>query len=159
MHSIQSVLIESLNYLKSSTRTPKTIPSTNNSPSYNILISVVFFIAHCERWTEKGRDWASALDFFEEITYRTDEWTRQLLRLKSWLISGNPEEWMEFRRLWWPVVVFKCGYFFHLFGFYCLLVQYLLFFEKLLFFSSLSLMTFEWQVDVYRKLLCKVTLP
>ena len=58
----------------------------------------VFF--HCERWTVKERDCASASRSFEEITYRTGEWTRQLLRLKSSVISGNPEQWMEFRRLW-----------------------------------------------------------
>ena len=45
---------------------------------------------HCEGWTVKGRDCASALHSFNEITYQTDEWTKQLLRLKSWVISGNP---------------------------------------------------------------------
>ena len=29
------------------------------------------------------------------LHYRTDEWSKQLLRLKSWVISGNPEQWME----------------------------------------------------------------
>ena len=97
---------------------------------------------HCEGWIVKGRDCASALQSFKEITYRTDEWTRQFLRLKSWVIYGNPEQWMEFCRLWWTVIVFKCSYLFHLFDFYCLLVQYLLFFWKITFyFCSLSLMT------------------
>ena len=72
-----------------------------------------------ERWTVKGRDCASALLSFKEITYRTDEWTKQLLRLKSWVISGSPEQWMEFHRLWWTLIVFKCSYLFHLFDFYC----------------------------------------
>ena len=62
----------------------------------------------CEGWTVKGRDCASVLQFFNEITYQTDEWTKQLLLLKSWVISGKPERWMEIRRLWWPVIVFKC---------------------------------------------------
>ena len=44
---------------------------------------------HYERWTVKRRDCASALASFKEITYRTDEWTKQLLRLKSWVISGS----------------------------------------------------------------------
>ena len=87
----------------------------------------------CERWAVQGRDCVSAFHSFKEITYRTDESTRQLLRLKSWVISGNPGQWMEFHRLWWTVVVFKCSYLFHLFDFYCLLVQNLLFFEFLLF--------------------------
>ena len=52
----------------------------------------------------------------------TDEWTKQLLRLKSWVISGSPEQWMELHLLWWTVIVSKCSYLFHLFDFYCLLV-------------------------------------
>ena len=47
---------------------------------------------HYERWKVKGRDCASALQSFKEITYRTDEWTKQLLRLKSWVISGSLEQ-------------------------------------------------------------------
>ena len=78
---------------------------------------------HCERWTVKGKDCASALHSFKEIIYRTDEWTKQLQRLMSWVISGNPEQWMELRRLWWTVIVFRCSFFFHLFDFYWLLVQ------------------------------------
>ena len=68
----------------------------------------------CEGWTVKRSDCASALHSFNEITYQTDEWTKQLLRLKSWVISGNPERWMEFRRLWWTVIVFKCSQLLHL---------------------------------------------
>ena len=79
---------------------------------------------HCGGWTVEGKDRASALHSSNEITYQTDETRKQLLRLKSWVISGNPEQWMEFRRLWRTVVVFKCGHLFHLFGFYCLLVHY-----------------------------------
>ena len=92
----------------------------------------------CEGWTVKGRDCASAMHSFNEITYQTDEWTKQLLRLKSWVISGNPEWWTEFRRLWWTIIVFKCSHVLHLFDFYCLLVQNLLFlFENLLFLFTL----------------------
>ena len=91
----------------------------------------------CERWTVKGRDCAPDLHSFNEITYQTVEWTKQLLRLKKWVISGNPQRWMEFRRLWWTVIVFKCSHLFHLFDFYCLLVQHLLFFRKFLLFCSL----------------------
>ena len=47
---------------------------------------------HCKRWTVKGRDCASALHSFKEITYRMDKWTKQLLQLKSWVISGNPQQ-------------------------------------------------------------------
>ena len=95
---------------------------------------------HYERWTVKRRDCASALHSFKEITYRTDEWTKQLLRLKSWVIFGSPEQWMELHPLWWTVIVSKCSYLFQLFDFYCLLVQYLLFFENL-HFCFFSLMT------------------
>ena len=92
---------------------------------------------HCEGWTVKGRDCASALHSFNEIIYQTDKWTKQLLRLKSWVISRKPERWMDFCRLWWTVIAFKCSHLFHLFDFYCLLVQYLLFLRKFVFFCSL----------------------
>ena len=91
----------------------------------------------CEGWTVKGKDCASTLHSFNEITYQTDEWTKQLLRLKSWVIFGNPERWMDFLRLWWTVIVIKCSHLFHLFDFYCLLVPYLLFFEVLTFLFTL----------------------
>ena len=103
---------------------------------------------HCEGWTVKGRVCASALHPFNEITYQTDEWTKQLLRLKSWVISGNPEWWMEFRRLWGTVIVFKCNHLFHLFDFYPLYVQYLLFFQKFTFFVPFD--DFEWEVKLQR---------
>ena len=85
----------------------------------------------CEQWTVKLRD----LHSFKGITYRTDERTKQFPRLKSWVISGNPQQWMEFRRLWWTVIFFKCSYLLQLFDFYCLLVQYLLFYWKVTFCS------------------------
>ena len=94
---------------------------------------------HCEQWTVKWRDCASDLHSFWEITYRMNEWTKQLLRLKSSMISGNLEQWMELRRLWWTVIVFKKSYLFHLFDLYCFLVQYSFFLENLL-FCSLSMM-------------------
>ena len=99
---------------------------------------------HCERWTVKGRDCASALQSFKEVTYRTDERTKQLLRLKSWVISGSQEQWMELHRLWRTVIVSKCSYLFHLFDFYFLLAQFLLFFRNFTFFS-LFLMTLSEQ--------------
>ena len=92
---------------------------------------------------------------FFQITYRTDEWTKQLLRLKTWVISGSPEQWMEFHRLWSTVIVFKCSYLFQLFDFYCLMVRYLLFSENLLF----SFLWWLWGVKAHWQLLCKVTLP
>ena len=113
---------------------------------------------HCEPSTVKGRDCASALDFFKEITYRTDEWTKQLLRLKTWVNSGIPEQGVDFRRLWWTVIVFKCSYFFQLYDFYCLLIQYYFFSRKLTFFCS-----FLWwlwvRCKIHRQLSCNVTFP
>ena len=96
---------------------------------------------HCEGWTVKWRNCASALHSFNEITYQADEWRKQLLRLKNWLISGNPEQWMEFYSLWWTVIAFKCSCLLQLFDFFCLLEQHLLFFLKFTFSCSLSLMT------------------
>ena len=104
--------------------------STANQQLANLEQTQIRCSLHCERWTGKGRDCVSALHSFEEITYRTEEWTKQLLRLKKWAVSGNPEQWMEFRRLWWTVIVFKRSHLFHLFDFYCLLVQKLLFIWK-----------------------------
>ena len=120
--------------------------STLNQTLNNLEQTHIRCSLHCERWTVKGRDCASALlSFKEEITYRTDERTKQLLRLKSWVISGSQERWMELHRLWWTVIVSKCSYLFHLFDFYCLLMQLLLFYFENLPFCSLSLMTLSEQ--------------
>ena len=108
--------------------------STLNQQLNNLEQTHIRWSLHCQRLTVKGRDCASALHSFKEFTYRTDEWMKQLLTLKSWVISGSPEQWMEFQRLWWTVIVFKCSYLFQLFDFYCLLVQYLLFTRKFTFF-------------------------
>ena len=131
--------------------------STLNQQLTNLEQTHIQCSLHCERWTVKGNDCASALRSFKEITYRTDEWTKQMLRLKSWVISGSPEQWMEFRRLWWTVIAFKCSYLFQLFDFYCLLVQYLFFFENLL-FLFLFFHDFEWEVKVHWQPLGNVTL-
>ena len=112
--------------------------STLNHQLTNLEQTLIQCFLHCERWTVKRRDYASALHFFREITYRTDEWTKQLLRLKSWVKSGNPEQWMEFRRLWWTVIVFKYNFLFHLFDIVCWF-NICCFFENFL-FCSLSLM-------------------
>ena len=110
--------------------------STHNQQLTNLKQTHIQCSLHCERWTVKRKDCASALRSFKEITYRTDEWKKQLLRLKSWVISGSPEQWIELRRLWWTVIAFKCSYLFQLFDFYCLLVQNLFFFLKIYCFVS-----------------------
>ena len=109
---------------------------------------------HCERWTVKRRDCASALPSFKEITYRTEEWTKQLLRLKSWVISGSLEQWMEFHvcdELWLSLSVAIC--------FSCLnfIVCWCIIFFKI-FFLFPFVDNFEWEVKINRQLLCKVTL-
>ena len=96
--------------------------STLNQQLNNLEQTHIWWSLHYQRWTVKGRDCASVLHSFKEITYRTDEWTKQLLRLKSWVIFGSPEQWMELHFLWGTVIVSKCSYLFHLFDFYCLLV-------------------------------------
>ena len=87
----------------------------------------------CERRTVRGRDCALHSDSFRKITYQTDDWRKQLLRLNSWVTFGSLEQWLEFQRLWWTVVVFKCTCLFQSLDFYCLLVHYLLFSGKKLF--------------------------
>ena len=96
--------------------------STLNQQLNNLEQTHIQGSLHYERWTVKGRDCASALHFFKELTYRTDEWTKQLLRLKSWVISGSPEQWMELHLLWWTVIVSRWSYLFHLFDFYWFLL-------------------------------------
>ena len=73
----------------------------------------------------KGRGCASALHVFKRITHRRDVWTKQVLRLKSWVIVGSSDQWMEFLRFCWTVCLsfFLFGFLFSLFHFYCLLVQ------------------------------------
>ena len=122
--------------------------STLNQQLTNLEQTHIRCSPPCDGWTVKGRDCASALHSFNEITYQTDEWTKQLLRLKSWVISQNPERWMEFRRLWRTVIVFKCSHLFHLFDFYCLLVQHLLFFRKFTLFVHFH--DVEWEVKLHR---------
>ena len=131
--------------------------STLNQQLNNLEQSHTRCSLHYEWWTVKRRDCASALHLFKEITYRTGEWTKQLLRLKSWVIFGSPEQWMELHRLWWTVIVSKCSYLFHLFDFYCLLVKFLLFFRKFTFLFPFF-DDFEWAIKVHCHFLCKVTL-
>ena len=57
--------------------------STLNQQLINLEQTHIRCSFHCERWTVKGRDCASALRSFKEITYRTDEWTKQLQRLND----------------------------------------------------------------------------
>ena len=40
----------------------------------------------------EGKYWASALHCFKNITYRTDEWMKQLLQLKNFVIAGSSEQ-------------------------------------------------------------------
>ena len=91
--------------------------STLNQQLTNIQQTHIRCSLQYKWWTVKGKDCASTLHSFNRITYQTDEWTKQLLRLNSWMISGNPEQWMEIRRLWWTVIVLKCSYLLHLFDF------------------------------------------
>ena len=99
--------------------------STLNQQLTNLEQTHIQCSLHCEVWTVKRRDCASALHSLNEITYQTDEWTKPLLRLQNWVGSGNPEKGMEFHRLWWTVIVLKCNYLLQLFDFYCLLEQFL----------------------------------
>ena len=96
--------------------------STLNQQLNNLEQTHIRCSVHYEWWTVKGRYCVSVLHSFKEIIYRMDEGTKQLLRLKSWVISGGPEQWMELNFLWWTVIVSKCSYLIHLFDFYCLLV-------------------------------------
>ena len=69
--------------------------STLNQQLNNLEQTQIRCSLHYEQWTVKRRDCASALHSFEENTNRTDEWTKQLLRLKSWVISGSRQQRME----------------------------------------------------------------
>ena len=94
----------------------------------------------------KKRDCASALHSFKEITYRTDERTKPLLRLKGWLICGSPEQWMELHRLWWTLIVSKCSYLFQKTCLISIVCWWnICCFSKSYLFCSLSLMTLSEQ--------------
>ena len=86
--------------------------STLKQQPNNLKQTYFRFSLHCEQWTVEGSDCKSALHFFRRTTNRTDKCRKHLLRMECWVISGSPERWMEFRRLWWSVVVFRCSYFF-----------------------------------------------
>ena len=138
-HTIYSTRFQQLLF-HSTTLMIETICQINtlNQQLTNIEQTHIRCSLHCGGWTVEGKDCASALHSFNEITYQTDEWMKQLLRLKSWVISENPEQLMEFRRLRWNVIVFKCSYLLQLFDFYCLLEQYLLtFFENFVLLFSI----------------------
>ena len=60
--------------------------STRNHQLTNLAQTHIRGSLHCERWTVKRRDYASVLHSFNGVTYQTDEWTKQLLRLKSWVL-------------------------------------------------------------------------
>ena len=66
--------------------------STRNQQLTNLEETHIRCSLHCDECTVKGRHCASALHSFNEITYQTDEWTKQLLRLKSWVTSENPQQ-------------------------------------------------------------------
>ena len=66
--------------------------STLNQQLTNLEQTHIRCSLHCEQWTVKGTNSASVLHSFKEITYRTDEWTKQLLRLKSWVISRGQDK-------------------------------------------------------------------
>ena len=131
--------------------------STLNHQITNLDQTQIRCSLHCEWWTVKWRDCASALHSFREFTYRTDVWTKQLLRLKSSVITGNPEQWMEFRRLLWNVIVNKYSYLFHLFDLHCLLVQFSVCFWNFPFLFPFF-DEFVWEAKVHWQLLGKVTL-
>ena len=83
--------------------------STLNHQFSNLERTHIRCALQCEQCTVKARDSASALHPFNETNHPTVEWTEQLLRLKSWEFSANLERRIEFRRLWWTVIVFKCS--------------------------------------------------
>ena len=97
--------------------------STFKQQFTNLQQTYIRWSLHCERWTVKRKDCSSVLHSFRKITYRRDDWGKQLLLLKNWVIPGSLEQWMEVHHLWWHVVVFKCSSLVWLFDFYCLLVR------------------------------------
>ena len=126
--------------------------STLNQQLTNLEQTHIRCPLHCERWTVKGKDYALAMRSSKEITYRTDEWTKQLLRLKSWVISESPEQWMDFRRLRWTLTAYKCSYLFQLFDFHCCWCNICCFWK--ITFLFLFFDDFEWKVKVHWQPLC-----
>ena len=88
---------DSLSNQYSQTKTHR--PGTDSYPVFASLRTMV----------SKKKGLRISFAHFPRKTYRTDEWSKQLLRFKSFGVSGKPEQWMEFCRLWWSVVELKCS--------------------------------------------------
>ena len=126
-----------------------------NQQLNNLEQTLIRCSPHCERWTVKRRDCASNLHSFKQSTEGTDERMKQLLRLRSWVISGSPEQCMKFHRLWWILYLIKGSNFFSCSitaVCWCNICCFSIFF-LFLFFDD-----FEWEVRVLWQLLCMVTL-
>ena len=133
--------------------------STLNQQLNNLEQTHIRCSLHYERWTVKGRDCVSVLHSFKEITHRTDEWTKKLLRLKSWVISGSPEQWMELNFLWWSVIVSKCvAICFTCFISIVCWCNICCFFENLPFLFPFF-DDFEWAVKIHWHFVCKSNIP
>ena len=133
----------------------QSVPSNNNIHQRRTDLSPVFFSLRTMDSKRKGLRVSFA--FFRKFTNRTDEWRKQLLRLKNWMISGSPEQRMEFHRFWSTVVVFKSS-FFWVVWFLLLTGANFLFFCKFT-FPFLFFHDFEWDVKIIQQLLFKITFP
>ena len=147
--TIYGTLFQQLSCHSNTLMTDTLSPISTINQQFNNLEQFHFRCSfHCERLTVKEKVCASPLHSFRESPYRMDEWTKQLPPLKSWVISGNAEQWMESRYLWWTVIVFNCSSLFQLFVFCSLLVQYFLLFRNFTFLFSFF-DDFEWEVKVF----------
>ena len=98
-------------------------PFIDLKKQFTILSRHIWCSPHCDRCTLKEGGCVSPLNSLRRITYSTDEWTKQMLRLKSWELLGILEPLMKFLRLWCAVVVLKWNHFLWVLQIYCLLVQ------------------------------------
>ena len=139
-----------------STLCPISIPKAQLT---NLEQTFICCFLHCDQRTVSETDCALALLSFRKSSYQMDERTKQLLRLRRWKIFGNPEQGMEFHRLWSTAVVLKCRYMIFLFDFDCLLVQCFWCFLKLCCFCSSLFDDFKWEIKLRQQLLWKITFP
>ena len=68
--------------------------STLNQQFTNLEQTHIRCSLHCDGWTVKSKDCASALHSFKENTYQTGAWTKQLLRYRvEWSLETRSNGW------------------------------------------------------------------
>ena len=85
--------------------------STLNQQLTNLEQTHIRCSLHCERWTVKGKDCASALRSFQRNYLPDGRVNETVATVKELSGLWSPGQWMELHLLWWTVFVSKCRLF------------------------------------------------